>query len=201
MVRHEEIGEEESPVVFMVERQDAEVQRVHGARRSMRDGSERWRLAVDGLKDEVLGVTRIPMGAPGANGEREAEEHEVLGREENQWLGREVAPLEVGAVDAEVGHGRRIGEAEGDLDGAAGAGDGFGGGGILADGEVGLPVEENPGSVATSGARCGGGLGRGSQEKRCLHGDGFGGAGCGQIGFDMVTNSVCTNPAVERANN
>ena len=107
----------------------------------MRDGSERWWLAPAGLVDEALVEARVPTGAPGANGEREAEEYEVLGREENQWLAREVVALEVGAVDVQSGDGRRVGEAEGDLDGAAGAGDSFGGGGVLADGEVGPAVE------------------------------------------------------------
>ena len=104
---------------------------------------------------------RAPLGA---DGEGEAEEDEALGRGVDLGLHREVLAVEPGAVDAEVGDGRRVGQAEGELEGVAGAGNGFGGGGVLADGEVGLLVEENPGGVAGAGASDDGWLEGGGEE-------------------------------------
>jgi len=63
----------------------------------------------------------VPVGGPGADGEGEAEEDEALGRGVDLGLHREVLAIEPGAVDAEVGDGRRVGQAEGDPDGVAGA--------------------------------------------------------------------------------
>ena len=65
-----------------------------------------------GLVDKVLVEPRSPTVSPGT----EAEEHEVIDRGDDHGLGRQDVALELGAVDAEVGDGGRVGETKGDLE-------------------------------------------------------------------------------------
>jgi hypothetical protein len=82
----------------------------------------------------VAGVSLWP------DGEGDTQEDEVLGRGEDLGLHQKVCELEVRAVDTEVGDAWRVCEAEGDLDSAAGAGDGLGSGVIVLGDKVGIRV-------------------------------------------------------------
>ena len=70
---------------------------------------------------------------------------------------REVGLLDARAVDANAGDTRRVGGAEGGLDGVAGPRDGFGGGGVGAVSDVRQRLQEDP---------VGGGCIRAARERR-----------------------------------
>jgi hypothetical protein len=93
--------------------------------------------------DEVLWRVMVADGATRAEGEFEAEENEILLRENNPWHDEEVRMLEFRAVDAKVGDGRRVRENKGYLDDVVGARHGFSGGVVLAVVVIGFLLEEN----------------------------------------------------------
>ena len=99
------------------------------------------------LVDEVLGGMNLADGATGARGEGEAEENEMLLRENNPCYEAEARMLEFSSMDAKVGDGRRIHEEKGYLDGVVGARHGFGSGVVLAALVVCLLLEENRGGI------------------------------------------------------
>ena len=81
------------------------------------------------------------------------QEKELLLGAGNVRLAGEVGVLEVRAVDADVGEGRRVGEADGDLDGVASARLSLGRGGVGTVREVNPGVEEGPGGEAIGGVQ------------------------------------------------
>ena len=120
--------------------------------------------AGEGLVDKVL--------EGGSDGE--AEEGEVIGGGDDAGLrGAKLLYADSGKVDAEVRDGRRVSEAEGHLEFVARARRGLHGGGVVAVGEVGCAVEENPEGVA-GGVGAGGIGGRGVEgaghHQRSRHG-------------------------------
>ena len=131
-------------------------------------------LATGGsLVDEVLEVLGVFVCARWVGFEGEAEEDEIIGGGDDAGLrGANLLYADPGKVDAEVGDGRRVGEAEADLEFVPRAGPALHGGGVVAVGEVGYAVEEDPGGVA-GGVGAGwiddGGLEGGGRE-RSLHG-------------------------------
>ena len=99
------------------------------------------------MVDEVLDVDVTPSPNP------TTEEDEAQGRRGNLGLHwNEVLTLGLGVANAHVRDGRQGCELEGDLDGVAGARDGVGGGGVIADCVAALLVEENPGGGGIDGA-------------------------------------------------
>ena len=90
-------------------------------------------LAAGGsLVDEVLEVMGVFVCARWVGFEGEAEEDEIIGGGDNAGLrGANLLYADSGVVDAEVGDGRRVGEAEGDLEFVARARRGLQGGGVV----------------------------------------------------------------------
>ena len=100
--------------------------------RRTRDGSDGLVASGGSLVDEVLEVMGVFVRARCAGSEGEAEEGEVVGGGDDAGLrGATHVYADSGEVDAEVGDGRRVGEAEGDLEFVARARRGLQGGGVV----------------------------------------------------------------------
>lgn len=109
-----------------------------------------------GSVDEIFVEPHLGrQGVSGPEGEVYAEDGEVLLRADDAGLLGEVRLLQAWAVDAQIRENRWMGEPERYLNGLVGARGGFSGGRVLAVGEVGPLVEEDPGRSAAGG---GGGL-------------------------------------------
>ena len=135
--------------------------------RRTRDGSDGLVAAGVSSVDEVLEEMGVVFCARRAGSEGEAEEDEVIGGGDDAGLRGATI---FGAVHAEVGDGRRLGEAEGDLEFVPRAGLGLDGGGVVEVGEVGSAVEDDPGGVAEGFSIVVGGRLDGGGHKRSLHG-------------------------------
>lgn len=173
---HREGGSGEDEMVAVVAGQEADIRACEDVRIGTWEQAER-RAPRARLVDEVLVE---PLPGVGGGFEGDGEEEEVLLRADDAGPAGEVGLLEAGAVDAHVGDAERVGDADGDMDGVAGARGGLGGAGVGPVGDVPQRLEEDPG-----GGRGGGG---GARERR-------GSAGRGED----LADGLCTGRVVHRA--